>query len=254
MTYTISQLAQLSGVTPRTLRYYDQIGLLKPQTIRESGYRVYGTAEVDRLQQILFYRAMALSLEQIREILDDPAFDRQQALQDQLNALEAQERQLKLLIQNVKNTLQSMKGAAAMTDSEKFSGFIQNLVKENENTYGEEVRARFGDDAMDAYNQNLAGMSPEKWARQEALQREIATLLFKAVEEGDPAGKTAWALCGAHKAWLLMFWPEASYSPKAHAALAQGYVADPRFCAFYDKIVPGGAAFLRDALVLFCRE
>jgi len=73
--YTVKQLADLAGVSTQTLRYYDQIGLLKPAGTTEAGYRLYSSAEVDRLQQILFYREIGMSLEQIGEIISAPDFD-----------------------------------------------------------------------------------------------------------------------------------------------------------------------------------
>ena len=87
MEYTIKQLADLSGVTPRTLRWYDREGLLRPGRVTEAGYRIYGPKEVDRLQEILFYRELGFSLADIRRLLDDPAYDRQAALQSHLAEL-----------------------------------------------------------------------------------------------------------------------------------------------------------------------
>lgn len=89
MEYTVKALADLAGVTPRTLRWYDRIGLLKPLRTTEAGYRLYGPAQLDRLQDILFYRELGLDLASIRTILDDPAFDRQAALQSHMAELEA---------------------------------------------------------------------------------------------------------------------------------------------------------------------
>ena len=82
MEYSIRELSRLSGVTTRALRWYDQIGLLKPGRVAESGYRYYGRAEVDRLQDILYYRALGVELAQIKACLDDPSFDRLAALQN----------------------------------------------------------------------------------------------------------------------------------------------------------------------------
>ena len=117
MEYTVKQLAALSGVTPRTLRWYDLEGLLKPLRRTDAGYRLYGPQEVDRLQQILFYRALDLPLAEIRTLLGRPDFDRQAALQSHLSALEARRAQLDALILTVKKTL---KGASMMSDLEKF--------------------------------------------------------------------------------------------------------------------------------------
>ena len=94
MEYSIQELSRLSGVTTRTLRWYDQIGLLKPSRVAESGYRYYGRAEVDRLQDILYYRALGVELARIKECLDDPSFDRLAALERHLAVLEAKREHL----------------------------------------------------------------------------------------------------------------------------------------------------------------
>ena len=97
MEYSIQALSRLSGVTTRTLRWYDRIGLLKPSRVADSGYRYYGPAEVDRLQDILYYRALGVELARIRECLDDPAFDRLTVLRDHLTKLSAERQRLSSL-------------------------------------------------------------------------------------------------------------------------------------------------------------
>ena len=162
MEYTVKQLAALSGVTPRTLRWYDLEGLLKPLRRTDAGYRLYGPQEVDRLQQILFYRELGLELSAIRRLLDDPAFDREAALQSHLAALEARRIRLDALILTVKKTL---KGDSVMSDLEKFECFKQKVIRENEETYGAEVRARYGNEVMDRANARTAQLTQEQyWA------------------------------------------------------------------------------------------
>lgn len=100
MEYTVQKLGQIAGISTRTLRYYDEIGLLKPARINSSGYRIYGQAEVDRLQQILFYRELSLSLENIKEILNAPSFDGAAALREHREKLLDKKQQLDQLIAN----------------------------------------------------------------------------------------------------------------------------------------------------------
>lgn len=101
----MQKLAGLAGISTRTLRYYDEIGLLPPARTSASGYRIYGPVEVDRLQQILLYRELGVTLETIREIVTDPAFDRLQALQKHREQLLNRRRQLDLIITSVENTI-----------------------------------------------------------------------------------------------------------------------------------------------------
>ena len=123
MEYTVKQLADLAGVSTRTLRYYDQIGLLKPAGTTEAGYRLYGAVEVDRLQQILFYREMGMELEQIREIVNSPDFDLKEALLSHRDSLLRKRNRLDQLLETVERSLAGLEGRIKMSDKEKFEGF-----------------------------------------------------------------------------------------------------------------------------------
>ena len=252
MDYSIHELAALSGVTPRALRYYDQIGLLRPRRDPANGYRRYGPAEVDLLQQILFFRALGLSLEEIGTLIASPGFDRGAALERHLDQLRRERERLDALIHNVTKTLTTLKGETTMNDKEKFEGLKETLIAENEAAYGAELRERLGDEMMDASNTKFRGISQEAYDRAQALSGEINQALKAAAAAGDPAGPEAVRLCGLHRDWLCLYWPEGTYSPAAHAQLAESYTADERFKAYYDAVTPGGAEFLRRALRLFC--
>lgn len=110
----MQKLANLAGISTRTLRYYDEINILKPARINSSGYRIYGQKEVDILQQILFYREMGVSLEQIKEILTDPSFDVIQALKKHRENLLKKRKQIDLLISNVEKTIAQKEGRIIM--------------------------------------------------------------------------------------------------------------------------------------------
>ncbi len=251
MEYTIKKLAQLSGVTTRTLRYYDQIGLLCPTRI-SNGYRIYGQKEVDRLQQILFYREMGVELKAIAPLIDDPLFDREKVLESHLSALLQEKARLESLILNVNQTIRSMKGEITMSDKEKFEGFKEKMIADNESQYGQEIRQKYGDDTIDASNAKLKGMSTEKFEASEVLRKRIEETLKEAFEDGNPASDLAQSICEMHKQWLCMFWPDGMYSKEAHKGLADMYIADERFRANYDKIAPGCTQFLRDAIYIYC--
>ena len=160
MEYTIRELAGLAGVSTRTLRWYDRQGLLKPHRIGENGYRYYTSAEADRLQHILFYRALGVELAQIRTLLDDPSFDRMTALRDHLTALERERTRIEALIRTVRHTIQAEERNEPLMDSEKFEAFKRDAVAANEQSYGPEIRARYGDEAVNSANQKLLNMSP----------------------------------------------------------------------------------------------
>ena len=123
MEYTVQKLARLSGVSGRTLRYYDQIDLLKPARINSSGYRIYGQKEVDQLQHILFYRELEVSLDEIKKIMNDPEYDEAEALQQHFEKLAKKRARLDRLLETVEKTIASKKGGFSMQDKEKFAGF-----------------------------------------------------------------------------------------------------------------------------------
>ncbi|MBC1230678.1 MerR family transcriptional regulator [Listeria booriae] len=249
MEYTVQKLAKLAGVSTRTLRYYDEIGILKPARINSSGYRIYGQNEVDRLQQILFYREMNVGLDKIKAILEQPDFDETEALKTHRAQLLDKRKQLDELIRNVEKSIAHSERRITMTDQEKFEGFKQKMIDENEEKYGTEIREKYGDDKINKSNAKLKGMSEAEMERVNRLAETILVELAEAFETGDPAGDKAQEVAAMHKEWLSTYWD--TYSKEAHAGLAQMYVDDERFTAYYDKDQPGLAAFLRDAIVIF---
>ena len=162
MEYSIQELSRLSGVTTRALRWYDHIGLLKPSWVAESGYRYYGPAEVDRLQDILFYRALGVELARIKECLDDPSFNRLAALQSHLAALEAERARLDSLIQSVRESSRCEERNEIMSDEQKFEAFKQRAVAHIEEVYGAETRAKYGDKEVDEANAAVMNLTREQ--------------------------------------------------------------------------------------------
>lgn len=249
MEYTVQKLGHLAGVSTRTLRYYDEIGILKPARINSSGYRIYGKKEVDLLQQIMFYREMGINLDMIKEIVTSSSFDEMAALDSHLVKLLAQRQQLDILIENVTKSIDNKKGLIHMNDKEKFEGFKKKLVEENEQKYGNEIREKYGEKQVNSSNQKFLNMSKEQYDQFERLGQEVLDTLKEAHATGDPAGELAQRCADLHRQWLCFTWP--SYSKEAHAGLAQMYVDDERFTAYYDKIQPGMAKFLRDAVFVY---
>ncbi|MBT2738436.1 DNA-binding transcriptional MerR regulator [Neobacillus sp. B4I6] len=249
MEYTVQKLGGLAGVSTRTLRYYDEIGILKPARINSSGYRIYGQAEVDRLQQILFYRELGISLESIKEIVTAPNFDGAAALKEHREKLLEKKEQLELLIANVDKTIAVTEGRMKMSNKEKFEGFKKKMIDENEKKYGKEIREKYGDETVKKSNAKLQNMTQEQHDEVTALAEKLTQTLAEAFKTGDPAGEKAQTAADLHKQWLCYYWNE--YSKEAHAGLAQMYVDDERFTAYYDKQQPGTAEFLRDAIHIY---
>ena len=252
MEYTVEKLSRLAGVSARTIRYYDQIGLLKPAYTNAAGYRLYGQAEIDRLQQILFYRELGVSLGRIKEIINSAAFNRKHALREHKEKLLAKRAQLDLLIANVDKTIVAMEGGISISDQEKFSGFKEKMIAENEAKYGAEIREKYGAETVDESNRKFLNMTKEEYNEFTKLEAEILSTLKKAFATGDPAGELGQKVADLHRQWLSFTWDQ--YSNKAHAGLARMYVDDPRFTAYYDREGPGLAEFLRDAILVYTGE
>ena len=247
MEYSITELADLTGLTTRTLRYYDEIDLLKPSRLGYNGYRYYNSKKVELLQQILFYRKRGIELKMIKDIINDPSYDVKEALKTHLHVLEEERENIDSLIKNLKLTILSMEGVFDMKDEQKFEIFKKEIVKENEEKYGVEIREKYGDEAVDASNAKLMNMSKEKYDKFKALEEEIKISLEEAVKEqsayNSELGKKITAL---HKEWLMMTWK--TYSSAAHKGVARMYVCDERFKSYYDANVKGCAEFLEKAI------
>ncbi|TCT17043.1 MerR family transcriptional regulator [Natranaerovirga pectinivora] len=249
MEYTVNKLAKLAGISTRTLRYYDEVGILKPARINSSGYRIYGREEVDQLQQILFFRALDVSIDRIKDMMTSPSYNRIETLKDHHNKLLIKRNHLDKLIENVEKTIESDERSMVMSDKEKFEGFKQKMIEDNEKKYGKEIREQYGEDALKASNKQFKNMSQEQYAEFEALGEKILIQLEKAFQEGDPTSELAREVADLHKQWLTFAW--GSYSKEAHANIGRMYVEDERFTAFYDKKQPGLAAFLCDAISVY---
>jgi len=252
MEYTVQKLSKIAGISSRALRYYDEIVLLKPARINSSGYRIYGQKEVDRLQQILFYRELGVSLESISDILASPSFNEANALREHRTKLIERREMLDLLISNVDKTLESKERSVVMNDKEKFEGFKKKLIDENEKKYGKEIREKYGDEAVNQSNTKLHNMTKEDFEKAEALRKEFTETLNAAFKMGDPAGELAQKASDLHRQWLSFYWN--GYTKEAHAGLVQMYVDDERFKAHYDKDQPRTAEFLRDAVLIYTRK
>ena len=252
MEYSIQALSRLSGVTTRTLRWYDQIGLLKPARVAETGYRYYGPAEVDRLRDILYYRALGVELARIKECLDDPSFDRLTALRGHLDALRARQSQLDSLIRSVQDAIRCEERNEMMSDQEKFEAFKTQTMARYEAAYGDEARQTYGDEPVQQAKATLLNLSREQYGEWTRLDEDIRRQLENAVRGGlSPSGEEGREITALHRRWLTL--TGTVYDAAKHRGIAQLYVTDERFTAYYDRAVPGCARFLRDAIECWAR-
>ena len=239
-TYSIKELAGMAGVSTRTLRYYDEIGLLAPKRT-DNGYRVYDAEDVRALQRIMLLRKCRVPLSDIAGALHEPDFDIGRMLSRHLNDLRRQRSELEETISMVQRAVEGLEAFEAMDDKQKFEQLKRDSVDRFEEEYGSETRERYGDEAIDAASERMLNMSKEAWDAKEELEQRIKDNLVKAMKTGDPASSLSRMVAEMHAQWIRVHWGENGYTPEAHRELARGYLQDPRFVAYYDGACGEGA-------------
>lgn len=243
--YTVKQLADLAGVSRRTLHYYDEIGLLQPSAVGENGYRYYGEEAVFRLQQILFFRELDFSLDDIRAILDSPDFDTLDSLQAHKRELQKKVRRLTDLIHTIDRTLSHMKGQAEMSAQELFEGFDEETQK----SYEKEAARRWGEGPVKESRRRWDSYTAQQKSRikteGEAIYRDLLTYVGQ-----DPASEAVQHIIARWHQHIRYF-----YEPTTDTLLGLGqmYVEDPAFAAVYEKLHPDMPRFLQQAIEHYCR-
>ncbi|WP_332649522.1 MerR family transcriptional regulator [Lysinibacillus sp. 54212] len=246
----INELAKLSGVSTRTLRYYDEIGLLSPSTKNESGYRQYSQREIDLLQQILFYKELGMPLSQIQEIIHSSNYNLLDSLYAHREKLIIKDLYVKEMIETVNKTIASIEEEQCMSNDEKFDVFKRKLVEDNEMKYGKEIRSLYGDETVNTSNEKLRSMTESQYDAVTQLEASLFERLREAMKTGDATSQIAHEVAELHKRWLSFYWTK--YSKEAHVGLVTMYLADSRFISYYDDGVEQGATqFLHDCVISY---
>jgi len=244
MAYTVGEVAKLAHVSVRTLHHYDELGLLVPSERSEAGYRHYTDKDLDRLQTVLFFKELGFTLEEIREFVNDPAFDRREALLVQRDLIAEQALRFEAMLGLIDKTLVTLEGGIPMTKEEKFEVFGEFDPAE----YEDEVKERWGE--TDAYKESArrtARYTKDDWARFKAESEQINLAIVALMDQGVPADDPR-AMDAVDRARLQIdqwFYP---CSLEMHSGLAEMYIADPRFTATYEKIHVGMARYVHDAI------
>ena len=236
---TVGQLAALTGLSVRTLHHYEEIGLLVPGERSESGYRQYGDAELERLQEILGWRALGFALNEIKTLLDDPDHDRLQALRDQRELVQHDLARMRTLAAALDRAIDAHATDSRQQEEQMFEGF----------EYADEARERWGH--TEAYQESARRTKAYSAADWEQIRAEAEAITgdFAALKRaGSPAdGDDARAVAVRHRAHLTSWFYDCT--PAIHAGLAEMYVADERFADHYDRVEPGLARYVRDAIL-----
>jgi len=241
---SIKQLSTLAGVSVRTLHFYDQIGLLTPQRFKENNYRFYTRESLLKLQQIMFYRELEFSLDQIGSILNQPDFDLVDALETHREALKGKAKRLNTLLETIDNTISNLKGQKNMTQTQYFNGF------------SEEQQAEYEKEAAERWDPEMVHESSRRWkslsaSEKEALMKkgEAITLAMRDVMPKGPASPEAQKAVADWQNQINFFY---DCTDEILLGLGQMYIADPRFKAFYDRIHPDLAEFNFEAIKVYC--
>lgn len=244
MAMTVGDLARLAGVSVRTLHHYDEVGLLSPSERSDAGYRLYADAELERLQQVLFYKELGFSLDEIQDLMNDPGYDSLTALANQREMLGNQLKRTKAMIALIDKTMMSIEGAIPMEKDEMFEVFGDFDPAQ----YEDEVKQRWGE--TEAYAESArrtARYTKADWQRFKDEQEQIGSRMVELLDAGvEPTDERAMDV--AEQARLQIdkwFYP---LSRENFVHLGDMYVADPRFNATYEKMREGLAEWLRDAI------
>lgn len=244
MEYTIQKLASLAGISVRTLHYYDEIGLLKPARIEKNGYRKYGEEEQIKLQQILFFRELEFPLEQIKEMFESPNFNRIEALRDQKKLVMMKKSRLENLLKTIDKTINSMEKNKPLSEYDRYGALSDDQVE----SYKEEVRQKYGEKAFRESQERYGKLTEADKKR--IGDRGIA--ITQAVADNMDKGIKSKEVQSAIKDWHDHIHNFYDCSLEIFRGLGNLYVDDKRFTAYYEKVKPGLAQFMHEAMDYYC--
>ena len=245
--YTVGRVAEIAGVTVRTLHHYDEIGLLTPGARTSSGYRRYDDVDLERLQQILLYRELGVPLQEIGRLLALQGPDRAAILRDHRAWLAERVERSRQLLQTIDRTIAELNGDGTMNDKDLYQGFAPEKQAEYEDwlvdRFGGEMRER-----IDASKAKLASLGKEGIAARLAEGKAAGVALAEAFHAGAaPEDEANDSLMARHHAWVAAMWGRAC-PPEAYAGLADLYLEHPDFRANLDRAGAGFTDWLAAAM------
>lgn len=251
MFYRINELSRLAGVSVRTLRYYDEVGLLVPKR-SAGGYRQYSESDLEKLQEILFWRELDLSLDKIKDLISQPGLNRQQVLQTQIKLLQGRVQHFQRLVALAQDTLDNEKGVKKMDRKDLFTAFNYEQMMEDQKQYEVEAKERWGNtDAYRISRERTARYSKEDWESINQVQMQNLQDLARLYQTGVPYDHPeVLEVVDRNRRFISeSFYP---CSLEVFSGLGQMYVSDERFTAYYDRITPGLAAYYNNAIQHYC--
>jgi DNA-binding transcriptional MerR regulator len=242
--HAVGDVAKIAGVSVRTLHHYDEIGLVSPSARNASGYRMYSSEDLQRLQHALFYRELGFPLDEIKKILDDSEADALSHLQRHHRLLSAKVDRLNDLLAAVERAMEVDKMGISLTPEERFEVFGDFKPED----YAEEAEERWG--GTDAYKESqrrVSSYTKDDWLKMRAEQEDLNARLARAVRDGaSPTAESSMDLAEEHRQQISRWFYDCGY--EMHVGLGVMYLADPRFKAHYEDLQPGLAEFLNGAI------
>ncbi|MFF4015145.1 MerR family transcriptional regulator [Streptomyces sp. NPDC001843] len=244
MSYSVGQVAGFAGVTVRTLHHYDDIGLLTPSERSHAGHRRYSDADLDRLQQILFYRELGFPLDEVAALLDDPDADPRAHLRRQHELLTARIEKLREMAEAVEHAMEARTMGINLTPEEKFEVFGDKDPED----YAEEAERRWGGThSYEESQRRVARYTKDDWKQIQSEVAEWGKAYAALVGAGEPpTSERSMDLAEAHRQHISKWFFDCHV--KTHQGLAEMYVSDERFRAFYEAMHPGLPEHLRAAI------
>ena len=241
----ISEVAKLTGITVRTLHYYDEIGLLKPSEITEAGYRLYSREDLEILQQILFFRELDFPLSQIKEIMNNPNYDKEEALKKQKELLIQQRQRIEGLIKLIEKRIEG-------DNNMSFKEFDMNEIEENKKKYAKEVKERWGTSkAYEESEKKTSSYNKEKWGD---INQETSEIFkgFAELRNSDPGSEEVQELVRRWQKYITdNFY---TCTNEILSGLGLMYVEDERFKENIDKYGEGTSEFMAKAIEIYCSK
>lgn len=250
MFYRVKEVAEMAGIAVRALHYYDHIGLLKPESVSPAGYRLYSKRDLERLQQVLFYKELGFSLHEIKRVIDEPGFDRIQALMQHKSLLLEKAKRLERLIETVGKTIDSIRGGQRMDMEEMLGAFDMSEIERHKQKYAEITKQRYGH--SDTYKECVSKTSKYTegdWATIIKRGNQIYVKIASLMDTGPTDPRVQEAIAEWRQHITDNFY---DCSLEVFRGLGDLYVEDERFTASIDGIKPGLSAFLRDAMHAYC--
>jgi MerR family transcriptional regulator, thiopeptide resistance regulator len=247
MAYAVKELAKISGVSVRTLHFYDEVGLLKPAYYGANGYRYYEEKQLLLLQQILFFRRLGLELKQIKRLLGQSDFDACAALRSHRKILQENLRTARELIKTIDQTLEHLEGKRKMKTTEMFKGFDQKKQDEHERY----LIKRYGDGMREGIAESkrkVKDWTKRDWEKSGNEWNQICKDLITAMVKSAPAsGGQVQEIIRRHFNWLKQFWTPTRESYRGHAE----FLLDSELRQAYDAQDPKLAVFMAKAMKVF---